>query len=302
MKEDWSLDERQRNSLRFFEEHAGEWRERAENDGKKKVSTILQRNEHAIEIAKSNLQKIKNSLDLGCGTGELVLALGKLGITGFGIDYAEGMVKLANEKATRLELGENCKFDVGSVMDYNFNDSTYDLITAFGFIEYLDPGELPQFFSICKKMMSDNGILQVGSRNRLFNMLSLNQFTQAEIGAGTTNKLLNEAITLASVGSLDEFIDSVVNDNNTSDVLKEYPQTDVAVAGYQYSPSEIIHLLDKAGFSIKSLSPVHFHALVPVMARENTELHAQFSNTIHNGFRDEYRLVPQSSTFIITAE
>ncbi len=300
--QDWNLDERQRNSLKYFIDHATDWRRRAEADGRRRVSTILQRNTHAIALVKTNPERYKTALDLGCGTGELVMDLARLGVKSYGIDYSEKMIELAIEKAERLKLSARCTFAVDSVMDHEFVNQRFDVVTAFGFIEYLRPEELPAFFAKCRQLVNDGGMLLLGSRNRLFNVLSLNQFTKAEIGAGTINTLLQEAVDLVAAESFADFVNIAINDTTATGVLNEYPQTDVAVAGYQYTPSELIRLLDQASFKITAVSPVHFHALVPAIARENAELHAQFSNTIHEQYRGEYRLVPQSSTYILYAE
>lgn len=300
--QDWDLDERQRNSLEYFVEHAPNWRERAEADGIKRVSTILQRNDHAISLVKENPDKFSTAIDLGCGTGELVMALAELGVSGVGIDYSSKMIELAKEKADRLNLADNAVFDVDSVMDRDFESDKYDLVTAFGFIEYLRPEELLPFFKKCREAVSDGGVFQVGSRNRLFNALSLNQFSMLEINAGTIETILREAIALVEAESFADFVESSLADKSATSVLNEYPQTDVAVAGYQYTPSELIRLMTEAGFKVSGISPVHFHAMVPAVARQNTELHAQFSNTIHNGFRGEHKLIPQASTYILYAE
>jgi len=300
--QDWNLDDRQRNSLKYFVEHAADWRERAEADGLQRVSTILQRNSRAIALVDANPGRFQTAIDLGCGTGELVMELAQRGLDGCGIDYSGKMIELANEKAEHLGLSDRCHFIVDSVMDHNYQNKSFDLITAFGFIEYLRPEELPVFFSTCRRLLNKGGAFLVGSRNRLFNSLSLNKFTTAEVQAGTIETLLQESIDLVSAEHFEDFVSKTLANEAATEVLKDYPQTDVAVAGYQYCPSELICMLDDAGFESAEISPVHFHGMVPAVARENTSLHAQFSNTIHDQFQNDYRLVPQSSTYILFAK
>lgn len=298
---EWDLDARQRKALEYFSQHAGEWRQRAEADRSQRVSTIGQRNDHAIALASSHPERFRSSLDLGCGSGELVFALAELGLDSTGVDYSDQMIELCREKALRLGLG-NARFQVGSVMDHDFGAARYDLVTAFGFIEYLRPEQLSQFFARCRRLVSKNGVLQVGSRNRLFNLMSLNQFTAAELGAGTAAELLKESLLLAESLALDSFVESALRDCARPEVLGEYPQTDVDVAGYQYTPAAILRLLLEAGFRITGLSAVHYHGFIPAIARPNPEMHASISNLVHKQFMGDHRLVPYSSSYIVTAE
>ena len=298
----WSLDERQQNARAYFNRKASEWRSRAEADGLRKVSTIKQRNEKAIRLVDGDPGRFRSALDLGCGTGELVFAMAERGLTSHGIDYSEDMIALCKEKGERLGLAKLCRFDVGSVMDFDYGDAQYDLLTAFGFIEYLRPQQLDDFFVMCRRLVREGGRLQVGSRNRLFNIMSLNNFTQLEIGADKATDLLQEAVWLAQAETLKEYLGKISAGNPEIDLLEEYPQTDVDVAGYQFAPSVVCHLLQQAGFNIVSLLPVHYHGFVPVIARANPKMHADTSNLVHDEFNDDHRFVPQSSTYIVTAE
>ena len=298
---EWSLDARQRKTLDYFEAHASQWRSRAEADGVRRVSTIRQRNEHAIDLVEQAPGRFSSSIDLGCGTGELVFEMARRGLRAAGIDFADNMIQLCRDKAVRLGLAEQCSFHVGSVMDFDLSGSTYDLATAFGFIEYLRPEELPRFFSMCRNLLSKTGVLQVGSRNRLFNLVSMNQFTAAELRAGTVEELLAEAIALTETESLDGFVEWASHGSRNRAVLEEYPQTDVDVAGYQYTPATICHLLKQAGLRTVALSPVHYHGFPPKITRAYPEMHAGVSNLVHEQFRDQHRFVPYSSSYIITA-
>lgn len=297
----WNLDARQRHTLDYFQEHAHQWRSRAEADGVRRVSTIRQRNDHALDLVDSQPGRFASALDLGCGTGELVLELARRGVRSAGIDFSDKMIDLCRDKATRLGFADGCTFRVGSVIDYDFTGEHYDLVTAFGFIEYLRPDQLARFFALCRELVGDTGVAQIGSRNRLFNLVSMNQFTAAELRAGTTGELLAEAIALTEAESLDGFLEWAGHGGRDRDVLNEYPQTDVDVAGYQYTPATICQLLAEADLRPIAVSPVHYHGFPPVITRAHPEMHAEVSNLVHERFRDRYRFVPYSSSYIITA-
>lgn len=84
-------------------------------------------------------------LDVGCGSGQLVINVASRGIEAEGSDF----------------------FD-----------------------------EMAQFFNRCYDMLRPGGYLVVGSRNRLFNIFSLNEFTTLEVSLGIMNVLLSKAVAL----------------------------------------------------------------------------------------------------------
>ena len=49
------------------------------------------------------------------------------------------------------------------------------------FIEYLSIPDIKKFLDISKYLLKKNGILVFGSRNRLFNLFSLNKFSKKRI-------------------------------------------------------------------------------------------------------------------------
>jgi len=64
-------------------------------------------------------------LDVGCGTGELLLQMDKkYGIRGFGIDYDDRMIRVAKEKCPEMSIS------VSSCDDMPFDDQSFDVMTV----------------------------------------------------------------------------------------------------------------------------------------------------------------------------
>jgi len=72
-------------------------------------------------------------LDLGCGTGDLSLAVAAAGVpTVVGIDFAPAMVRVAEAKRRRHPMGEQVRFLVADALALPFADETFDgVVNAF---------------------------------------------------------------------------------------------------------------------------------------------------------------------------
>ena len=164
--------QQQKESLEYFKEYAQDWKNKADNDTKDNINIIKQRNDYVLKVI-SERESTKNFLDVGCGTGELVIDTAKKEIHSVGIDFSNDMIDIANK--TKESLGvENSEFICDSIFNYNLTSESYDAIAANGFIEYISYDELDKFFTDVSKGLSKGGSFVFGSRNRLFNIFSSN--------------------------------------------------------------------------------------------------------------------------------
>lgn len=87
----------------------------------------------AALIARLNITKGLNVLDLGCGDGTTAIPAAKAGANVLGVDIARNLVEAGNKRAQSEGL-TNCTFQQGDATDLSeLNDQTFDLvISIFG--------------------------------------------------------------------------------------------------------------------------------------------------------------------------
>ena len=95
----------------------------------KEYDNVLQNILNQLKIEKADI------LDLGCGSGNLLLRLYKLKPWHcyYGIDYSETAINKAKEKFINTNIYNNLYF--GDIFNYNFNKK-FDLIISAGLIEH----------------------------------------------------------------------------------------------------------------------------------------------------------------------
>lgn len=109
------------------------------------AAQLLERLQH-IDIAPNTI------LDLGCGSGELLVELqqqypqAKL----TGIDFSESMLAIAQQKNPNIE------FILADITALNLPNYNYDLIIANSVLQWLDP---KRFFEVSKVLLAEKGIL-----------------------------------------------------------------------------------------------------------------------------------------------
>jgi len=72
-------------------------------------------------------------LDIGCGTGNQLLSLSKLGFDLSGVDASPVMVEIAKSR-----LGNKCEFKTGHAEDLPYSDNEFDIALLINTLEFLD--------------------------------------------------------------------------------------------------------------------------------------------------------------------
>jgi len=72
-------------------------------------------------------------LDIGCGTGNQLLSLIKLGVHLSGVDASGEMIEIA-----RKRLGNRCELKIGQAEDLPFSDNEFDIALLINTLEFLD--------------------------------------------------------------------------------------------------------------------------------------------------------------------
>ncbi len=99
------------------------------------------------------------TLDIGCGRGEFLEALGQNGIEGVGIDLNPEMVARCKDKGLRASVGDALK-----ALD-EFEDGSLGGITALQVIEHLRLKDLVALLALSKRKLHPRGVLLVETIN-----------------------------------------------------------------------------------------------------------------------------------------
>ena len=278
----------------YFDKSAKEWQKKS-NSLNIKIPVIQQRNSYVYDHIKKSKNKIKKFLDVGCGTGELVYQVSKKNILSIGIDFSEKMIDNCNKYSNK-----NTQFICTDVLKYK-SDIKFDLISANGFIEYISLIELNNFLKNTKKILKKNGHLIFSVRNRLFNIFSLNKFTESELKLSTSSKLINESLFFSNIDkfkSLEKLPKIDFQNKNFS-----HTHTGIGVASrFQYTPSQINRILSKYKFQIIDLACVNTHILPRNLNHKNKEKNQMYFN-INQPFKfGSLSNIPFSSTFMVKAK
>jgi 2-polyprenyl-3-methyl-5-hydroxy-6-metoxy-1,4-benzoquinol methylase len=107
--------------------------------------------------------KKQSVLDIGCGEGNLSLALASVGYDVTGIDYDQAAVSNAIEKGGRLELhGGSVRFEA---KDVALISGRYDFIACSDVVEHLSLDELRAMLKKCAEILKDEGSILVHTPN-----------------------------------------------------------------------------------------------------------------------------------------
>lgn len=288
----------QAEALRYFKSFADDWELKARSAADTRVNVIQQRNGYVLSVL-ARRPETRRLLDIGCGTGDLVCEAARRGVTAVGVDFAEEMIAIAEGKARAAGLS-NVSFTCASIFELDLAEGEYDLIAANGLIEYLSHVELEQLLSLSHRALSRKGSLVVGSRNRLFNLSSLNGYTTAELEGGCVTQLLEEAVALASDAPLAALLDMEPAPLQPAYTAHGHTGIDVRTR-YQYTPVQLMKMLHRKGFDPQELFPVHIHGVPPAFKGTQPAVHANVSNLLQRYAGEHRSLVPFASSFMIHA-
>jgi 2-polyprenyl-3-methyl-5-hydroxy-6-metoxy-1,4-benzoquinol methylase len=288
----------QDEALSYFREYAQDWGRKASAHELDQVNVIRQRNQVVLDVVRAK-KDVAETLDIGCGTGELVCDTAAEGIHATGVDFSDEMITIAQSHAKKSSL-KSAQFERCSIFDFQFKDNFYDVISANGFIEYISYDQLGQILKLCFRALKKGGSLVLGSRNRLFNLFSLNTFTEQEIADGNLIPLMTEAIAIVNGRTIQELIGSTKLPLQKEDM--RHANTGVkVVTRYQFTPAQLATILDAQGFEPVEIYPIHTHGVSTTFKEKHPTIHGRIANLLQSVTPDNTTLIPQSSSFMIHA-
>lgn len=289
----------QEQTKNYFNSHATAWNEQAKQLS---YNTIVDRNSAVIDSLRAH-GSVKNFLDVGCGTGQLTIEVASTGATATGIDFAPEMIKICKEAAGASK--STAKFVQSSVFDFSPDFNSFDLISAQGFIEYISERELEIFIKFVGETLRSNGIAVIGSRNRLFNIFSLNEYTKLEESLGTSSNLILESTLIQLAKSQESLFDELERQDFHSKQPVSHPNTGIEVTTrFQYSPSELIRKFKKADLYPIKIYPVNFQPIPQSLLTETawSNVKDQLANQVSHLPLRPHQLVPFSSSFVLAVK
>lgn len=290
----------QKEAFDYFQSHAADWRAKAEGIGETQINIISQRNGFVMQVARER-DSVKSFLDVGCGTGELVCEMAGMGpVSAVGVDYAPGMIELCEKKKNDAGL-DNARFVVASVFDFPMEPGSYDLIAANGFIEYISQDEMLRFFDRVAAALPAGGSFVVGSRNRLFNLMSMNAYTAYEVETGGLEPVLEEAMFWANTQGMPRPGEPrKVVALQPGETRHAKHEIDVATR-FQYTPFQLMKLLEERGLVSEEVYPAHIHGVTPAFKKEHPEVQTSIANLLQTYARKSFSLLVSSSSFMLHA-
>ena len=105
------------------------------------------------------------ALDVGCGSGRLLLDLQRRGFEVTGVDYSPAMVEASRSLLLRAGSSPLPDLSVGDIERLEFPDASFDLVVAAGVIEYLPSDD--RALSEIRRVLKPGGVAIVSVRNRV---------------------------------------------------------------------------------------------------------------------------------------
>ncbi|MGD9380907.1 MAG: methyltransferase domain-containing protein [Candidatus Thorarchaeota archaeon] len=122
-------------------------------------------------IIKHLLPQKGKILDVGCGTGKLLIEAGRRGLKGIGVDTNTEMLAIAEKRSKKHNLGKWVEFHHGDATKLEFEDRTFDLVSSTLMISELQSSEIAEFISEASRVSVPNAQVVIGGegvpKNRL---------------------------------------------------------------------------------------------------------------------------------------
>jgi 2-polyprenyl-3-methyl-5-hydroxy-6-metoxy-1,4-benzoquinol methylase len=293
------MSSQQEQTKSFFKAHAIDWQEKAEDS----VYSVINDRHRAVHKTLDRYPVGSSLLDVGCGTGQLAIEAVSKGFEAIGIDFADEMISIARKNAT--DSGSTASFVAGSIFDYQPSQK-FNVISAMGFIEYISLKQLSDLFDYFFEHLADGGSISIGSRNRLFNLTTFNDYTEMEHNIGAIEPLIKEAGIALTSSQNAEYLERLRSYSKEVEFVQNesHPITGIGVeTRYQFTPSDLLSKAEQAGFEVTNIFSVNYHAINPSIEDERIlSIRKDIAELISAEYQSEFRFLPNSSSFVMEAK
>jgi len=130
------------------------------------ILTLWQNRAMREYIIKELLPRGSRVLDVGCGTGELLIEAGRRGVRGVGIDTSEAMLTIAQKKSKKRNLGRRVEFKLGDALNLSFAKGSFDIVVSTLMISELQEEGLQKFMQAASIYVKSGGTVIIGGEGR----------------------------------------------------------------------------------------------------------------------------------------
>jgi len=242
------------------------------------------------------LKKIQPSrmLDIGCGSGQPLLAFLQNGYDAHGFDFSQEMVE-ESKKLLMSNGMDPLRITVNNMEDIqNIPYGYFDCIVGLGSLYYSRNflGTIEQVASLIPK----GGSLIFSLRNELFSLFSMNGYTKSFVVDNFVNKAsLSHELRRKLEDNLDKCFEQ-------PGVRKSFQTIDDHKVHSQYHNPLTIDstIISPNGLALKGIYYYHFHALPPAFEHSDTQEFRKLSCQIENP--TDWRGMFMASAFVVHAE
>ncbi len=101
-------------------------------------------------------------LDVGCGTGKLLIEAGRRGVRGIGVDTNKEMLQIAEERVKKHNLVKRIDFKYGDATSLEFDDRAFDVVVSTLMVSELHPKQLKSFLNEAARVVVPGGQVVIG--------------------------------------------------------------------------------------------------------------------------------------------
>jgi ubiquinone/menaquinone biosynthesis C-methylase UbiE len=102
-------------------------------------------------------------LDVGCGTGKLLIEAGRRGMRGTGVDANKEMLQIAEGRVKKHNLARRIDLKYGDATSLEFDDAGFDVIVSTLMVSELDSKQLAAFMLEAARVVVPGGKVVVGT-------------------------------------------------------------------------------------------------------------------------------------------